>query len=107
MWFRFDWPERIREAIERDGVVGVVGGGPTTVFLDGCGVSGFDEEDCLALVRQQIFQGEELPEVRDRVPDVDVATLPQHLRDHLGNPSLRGVWFPPLNLQTAPFEHRP
>jgi hypothetical protein len=68
MWFRFDWPAIIRDAIERDGVVGLVGGGPTTVFVDGCGVSGFDETDCLALVREQIFHGADLPEVRDRVP---------------------------------------
>jgi hypothetical protein len=102
MWFRFAWPETIQDAIERDGVAGLVGGGPTTVFVDGCGVSGFDERDCLALVREHIFHGEQLPEVRDRVPDVDVATLPEQLRDHLGNPSRRGVWFPTLNLQSAP-----
>jgi hypothetical protein len=74
MWYRFEWPEAIQDAIARDGVVGLVGG-LTMVFSDGCGVSGFDESDCLALVREQLFNGEELPETCDRVPDVDVSTL--------------------------------
>src|SRR5438876_7460845 len=101
MWFRFNWPAAIREAIDRDGAVGLVGNGPVAVFVDGCGVSGYDEHDCLTLVREQVFQGAELPDVCDRVPDVDVSTVPAHLREHLGNPTRRGVWFPELNLDSS------
>ncbi|MGO9874057.1 MAG: hypothetical protein ACLPVY_09685 [Acidimicrobiia bacterium] len=87
--------------MERSG--GVIGftGGPHPAFTDGCGVTGYDEDDCLALLREEIFQGHPLPEIRNRVPDVDVSTLPEHLQHHLGNPVFRGVWFPPLNLRAS------
>ena len=50
MWFRFASPPAIREALARDGVVGIAGidDGSVAVYVDGCGVSGYDEDDCLS-----------------------------------------------------------
>jgi hypothetical protein len=103
MWFRFEWPLPFREAAARNG--GRIAIHPSrsdlsAVFTVGCGVTGYDEGDCLALVRAQLFAGRPLPEFRDRVPDIDVSTLPTPVQQHLGNPASRGVWFPDLNLDT-------
>jgi hypothetical protein len=84
----------------RGGVIGIVGNGPP-VFSIGFGVSGYDEEDCLDLVRTEIFHGRPLPDIRNRMPDIDVSTLPEHIQQLLGNPAARGVWFPPLNLRAS------
>jgi hypothetical protein len=98
VWFQFDLRSRVRDAAKRHGgAVGVAG--DSAPFTVGCGVSGYDEDDCLALVRSEIFDGRSLPEIRARVADIDVSTLPEPLQQHLGNPAARGVWFPPLNLR--------
>ena len=102
MWFQFERPRHVREAMERSGGVIALVGGDHPSFSVGCGVSGYDEEDCLDLVRTEIFDGRPLPEVRKRVPDIDVSSLPDHLQAYLGNPAARGVWFPPLNLRASP-----
>jgi len=103
MWFQFEWPLPIREAAARNGgrfAIVLTGIDQAVVFTVGCGVSGNDEDDCLALVRARLFAGRPLPEFRDRVPDVDVSTLPATVQERLGNPASRGVWFPDLNLDT-------
>ena len=103
MWFQFEWPLSIREAAARSGgKFGIVltAIDQTVPFTVGCGVSGYDEVDCLALVRAHLFMGRPLPEFRNRVPDVDVSTLPATVQERLGNPASRGVWFPDLNLDT-------
>jgi hypothetical protein len=64
------------------------------VITDGCGVSGFDEADCLELVRHERFTGRELPPIRRMVLNVDVSTLPHRVRDRMGMSVARGVWFP-------------
>lgn len=104
MWFRFQLPRGLREAAERNGgrvavaAVLLVGEPPFGVFTVGCGVTGYDEDDCLALVREEVFHGRPLPEILNRVADIDVSTVPEHLQQHLGNPVSRGVWFPPLSV---------
>ena len=80
---------------EKPRIVMSIGGLPT--WWDGCGVSGYDEGDCLALVREQVFEGRELAPILRRVPGVDVSTLPKHVRDAIGVPVYRGVWFPARN----------
>ena len=101
MWFQFERPLPLRDGAARnDGSIGIVmiGSDHTAMFAGGCGVSGYDEDDCLALVRTHVFAGRPVPEFRARVPDIDVSTLPAFVQQHLGNPASRGVWFPDLNL---------
>ena len=102
MWFQFEWPLPFREAAARNGgrVVTLLARTDHTgaAFTVGCGVSGYDEDDCRALVRAQLFAGHPLPEFRDRVPDVDVCR--HRLQQRLGNPASRGVWFPDLNFDS-------
>lgn len=60
----------------------------------GCGVTGYDKQDALALLRERVFRGVE-PPVERVVEDVDVSTLDRgHVIPNMSPPSLRGVWFP-------------
>jgi hypothetical protein len=61
----------------------------------GCGVTAFDQQDALDLIRQYIFQGEPLPNIQELVEDVDVSELDaSHVRPNMGSPLVRGIWFP-------------
>lgn len=65
------------------------------------GVTGFDEQDCLAMVAD-LLHGAELPPVYRITADV---SLNQELPVNplaLGVPVWRGVWYPPVNLKTGP-----
>jgi hypothetical protein len=61
----------------------------------GCGVTAHDYDDALALLRETVFGGAELPKVAAVAEDVDISTLDvRHVRPNMGNPTMRGVWFP-------------
>lgn len=61
----------------------------------GCGVTAFDEADCLALLSRTVFTGDRIPTVKSIARDVDISTLDaRHIRPNMGNPAVRGVWFP-------------
>ena len=80
-WFRFD---------------GDMSSLPTGTVL-GCGVTAVDRADAEQLVRSAVFGGDSLPPVVDVVEDVDVRELDQgHVVPNMGDPSVRGVWFPRL-----------
>ncbi|MFI7667266.1 hypothetical protein [Nocardia sp. NPDC049526] len=66
------------------------------------GVTGFDEQDCLAMVADLLPDDAELPPVRGITVDVSLAEeLPVNPLA-LGVPVWRGVWYPPVNLRTGP-----
>jgi hypothetical protein len=58
----------------------------------GVGVTGFDREDCIALIESHLG-GEPVPPITNEIRDVDVSaiTLP------VGVAAWRGIWSPPLN----------
>ncbi|WP_156338476.1 hypothetical protein [Chondromyces crocatus] len=61
----------------------------------GCGVTASSVEEATALVQERVFGGKPLPQLREVVTDVDVSALdPSHVRVNMGNPVLRGIWFP-------------
>jgi len=67
---------------------------PIGVFL-GVGVTAFDEEEALRMVREQVFARHPFPAVKEIITDVDISTLDDgHVRPNMGNPVVRGVWFP-------------
>lgn len=60
----------------------------------GCGVTAESEEAALSMVRTRVFAGAPF-EVEHTIADVDLATLDQgHIIPNMGNPIVRGVWFP-------------
>ncbi|MCP2293574.1 hypothetical protein ACFYT3_35180 [Nocardia amikacinitolerans] len=69
------------------------------------GVTGFDEQDCLAMVADLIPSYEELPPVRRITVDISLAQkLPANL-SNIGVPVWRGVWYPSVNLRIGPTWH--
>lgn len=60
----------------------------------GCGVTAYDYEDALALMRDRVFHGQ-LPPIEQCTEDVDVSSLDaRHVIPNVGNVLIRGVWFP-------------
>lgn len=59
----------------------------------GCGVTGFDLDDALRLVKDRF--GSATPPISSVVEDVDVSTLDAgHVLPNMGVVIYRGVWFP-------------
>jgi len=60
----------------------------------GCGVTAYDYDDAINLLRESVFGGNE-PTVIDFKEDVDVSKLDQnHVAPNMGSVVVRGVWFP-------------
>ena len=63
--------------------------------LPGIGVTAYDEEDALRMIRELVFVRHPLPQVKELITDIDVSTLDdRHVRPNMANPVVRGVWFP-------------
>lgn len=61
----------------------------------GCGVTAYDYNDALKLLRDKIFAGREMPIIAEVIEDVDVATLDKnHVIPNMEAPVIRGIWFP-------------
>jgi hypothetical protein len=63
----------------------------------GCGITAYDLVDAHKMLREQVFPlfGEGI--VDEVVENVDVRTLDEkHVRPNMGNPAVRGIWFPLL-----------
>ncbi len=95
LWVEFDVEAALGHAEGQPWAFTLPAGAPG--WLLGCGVSGYDRDDCLELLRQQFFTERAMPPIRREVPDVDVATLPELVRIQMGVTVYRGVWFPALN----------
>jgi hypothetical protein len=67
---------------------------PAGVLL-GCGVTAYNYDDALQVLRERVFVDQELPEIVEKVEDVDVSSLdPGHVLPNMRSPTERGVWFP-------------
>ena len=67
---------------------------PTPLNL-GCGVTAFDYEDALSLLRERVFIKEPLPTIIHHIGDIDVSTLEKnHVFPNMGLVTDRGIWFP-------------
>lgn len=61
----------------------------------GYGVTAVDPGDAEELLREVIFRGEPLPTHAEVTEDIDVRDLDAgHVLPNMGDPSVRGVWFP-------------
>jgi hypothetical protein len=99
-WFEFDLRDHLPPATS-PGVTSIDGGTIQYAWLSmGAGVTGRDEDDCLCLLRELV--GAELPAVvTSRVGvRVDDGALGIPESSPIGNPVVRGVWWPPVNLRT-------
>ncbi|MEY4878677.1 MAG: hypothetical protein RJB62_145 [Pseudomonadota bacterium] len=65
----------------------------------GCGVTAFDYEDALALLRELVFEGDEIPPVKSVIPDFDVSAIDdKHIWPNMGLAVARGIWWPNIGL---------
>jgi len=61
----------------------------------GCGVTAYDYDDAVSILRDTVFRNKELPLVDTVVEDIDVSTLDQkHVVPNMEPVIWRGVWFP-------------
>ena len=60
-----------------------------------CGVTAYDYEDAINLMKESVFADSDLPPIRTVVEDIDISKLDgRHVRPNMGIPVFRGVWFP-------------
>ena len=61
----------------------------------GCGVTAYNRDDALEILRRQVFDSGPIPKVTHMIEDVDVSTLDHgHVLPNMEVVVLRGVWFP-------------
>jgi hypothetical protein len=61
----------------------------------GCGVTAYEYEDALALLREHVFRISAMPKIAKCIEDVDVRGLDQsHVVPNMGLVTDRGIWFP-------------
>jgi hypothetical protein len=64
-------------------------------ILAGCGVTAYNIDDALMIIKRKVFGNEDLPPIRQIAEDVDISTLdPGHVLPNMAVPTWRGVWFP-------------
>jgi hypothetical protein len=68
---------------------------PASAVNLGCGVTAYGDEDALTLLKERVFKQPTLPTILNWVRDIDISQLdPKQVLPNLGDPVLRGVWFP-------------
>jgi hypothetical protein len=91
-WFEFDFSERERSY------------GWFYLPADGCGITAYDFDDALTILRYFLLREDGLPTFSRVIEDVDVSTLDmKHILPNAGVPVWRGVWYPALNLWYGPY----
>lgn len=71
-------------------------GTPTPLNL-GCGVTAYDYDDAIIILRERVFAGKEWPRIVGFCEDVNVSDLDQkHVLPNIRLVTNRGVWFPQL-----------
>jgi hypothetical protein len=66
---------------------------PTMLNL-GCGITAYNYDDAMTLLRERVFVGAE-PDVVGYEEDVDVSKLDKnHVLPNMGSVVVRGIWFP-------------
>ena len=66
-----------------------------TILSMGCGVTAYDLADARKLLQEQVFSNYGAELIDEVIEDIDISTLDdKHVRPNMGNPVVRGVWFP-------------
>ena len=61
----------------------------------GCGITAYGLNDARLILNDMVFSVYGVREVVDVIKDVDISTLEEnHVRENMGVPVVRGVWFP-------------
>jgi hypothetical protein len=61
----------------------------------GYGITGYDRADAEKMLQEQVFPIFGVRSIDTVIEDIDVSKLKEkHVRPSMGNPVVRGVWFP-------------
>lgn len=61
----------------------------------GCGVTAYNREDAIGILKERVFFGCSLPTIHSVTEDIDIRELDQdHIVPNMGLVIARGVWFP-------------
>lgn len=61
----------------------------------GCGITAYNYEDAISIIRSKVFLGIQLPNKFDFIENVSLEDLDKnHVLPNIGIPTNRGVWFP-------------
>lgn len=61
----------------------------------GYGVSGYDFDDAVNLIKDKVFKAQKVPAVKSMIEDVDISTLDSnHVLLNIAPPNFRGISFP-------------
>ena len=64
----------------------------------GCGVTAYDYNDAVSLIREIMLDNTPLPKIKRVVANVDIRTLEiNHVQRGMGICVWRGIWWPALN----------
>jgi hypothetical protein len=67
---------------------------PTPLNI-GCGVTAYDYDDAVSIIRDSVFAGRGVPSFVKVVQDINVQDLDKdHVLPNMGIVTNRGVWFP-------------
>ena len=70
----------------------------------GCGITAYDFNDALKIMRLFILRDDYFPKFSRIVENIDVSTLEEnHILPNAGVPVWRGVWYPSYNLSYGPY----
>jgi hypothetical protein len=68
---------------------------PDDIRAFGCGVAAFGRDDALKVLEESVFKSMPMPDVRMITENVSIESLEEnHVRPNIGDPNIRGVWFP-------------
>jgi hypothetical protein len=61
----------------------------------GCGVTAFNRDDAITILREYVFKKEKNLEWISLIEGIDISTLDQrHVLPNIGDVAKRGIWFP-------------
>ncbi len=91
-WFEFEFP---KPRLSHDAYIPACGG---------CGITAFDYDDALNIMRLFMLLENETPIFSRIVENVDISTIEdENILFNLGVPIWRGVWYPAYNLRLGPW----
>ena len=67
-------------------------------LIVGCGVTAYNKDDVVILIDEVLFKYFDKRQIAEIIPNIDIQTLEaSHIRPNMGNPVVRGIWYPNLN----------
>ena len=68
---------------------------PPDILNTGCGITAYDVDDARKMLDEYVFSVYQSRAVLSVAEDIDISSLEEtHVRPNMGNPIIRGIWFP-------------